>query len=68
MDSAILEMVLTAYDETRRDAQIAGHSEEIAHKEGETAAAMCLAAMAGVEDAAARAEITRLDLRKQFAA
>lgn len=68
MDAATFEMVLTAYDETCRDARGQGQSEAVAHKEGITAAAMCLAAMTGVEDAAARAEVERLDLAKQLAA
>lgn len=68
MDAALFEMVLTAYDETIRDARGHGHSEGIAHQEGLTAAAMCLAAMAGIEDAAARAKVESLDLAKQLAA
>lgn len=68
MDAATFEMVLTAYDETCRDAQAQGHSEATAHREGITAAAMCLAAMTGIEDAAACAEVERLDLAKQLAA
>jgi hypothetical protein len=55
MDSATLEMVLTAYDET-------------AHAEGLTAAAMLPAAVTGVEDSAARAEVEALDPRKRLAA
>lgn len=68
MDAATFEMVLTAYDETCRDARAQGQSEAVAHKEGITAAAMCLAAMTGTEDAAARAEVERMDLAKQLAA
>lgn len=68
MDAATLEMVLTAYDETVRDALGQGHSGAVAHAEGITAASMCLAAMTGIEDSAARAEVERLDLAKQLAA
>lgn len=68
MDAATFEMVLTAYDETCRDARAHGHNEAVAHCEGVTAAAMCLAAMTGIEDSAARAEIERLDLARQLAA
>jgi hypothetical protein len=68
MDAATFEMVLTAYDETSQDARAQGHPDGVAHKEGLTAAAMCLAAMTGVEDAAAMAEVERLDLAKQLAA
>lgn len=68
MDAATFEMVLTAYDETRCDAMNAGHDGATAHKEGITAAAMCLAAMTGIEDSAARAEVEALDLAKQLAA
>lgn len=68
MEAATFEMVLTAYDETCQDARAQGHGEAAAHREGLTAAAMCLSAMTGIEDAAARAEIERLDLAKQLAA
>lgn len=68
MDAATFEMVLTAYDETQRDARAQGHDDAVAHREGITAAAMCLAAMTNLEDAAARAEVERLDLAKQLAA
>jgi hypothetical protein len=68
MDAATLEMVLTAYDETSQDARAQGHPEAVAHKEGLTAAAMCLAAMTGVEDAAALAQVERLDFAKALAA
>ncbi len=68
MDAATFEMVLTAYEETCGDARAQGQSEAVAHKEGLIAAAMCLAAMTGIEDAAARAEVERLDLAKQLAA
>lgn len=68
MNAATFEMVLTAYDETCRDARGQGHGDAVAHREGMVAAAMCLAAMTGIEDAAARAEVERLDLVKQLAA
>lgn len=68
MDAATLEMVLTAYEETCQDARAQGQGEAVAHKEGITAAAMCLAAMTGIEDAAARAEVERLDPAKRLAA
>ncbi|BAE53014.1 hypothetical protein [Paramagnetospirillum magneticum] len=68
MDSATLEMVLTAYDETVQDALAAGQGAGVAHAEGLTAAAMLLAAVTGVEDAAARAEVEALDPRKRLAA
>jgi hypothetical protein len=68
MDATTMEMVLTAYDETSQDALGAGRSEAVAHAEGMTAAAMLLAAMTGVEDAAARAEVERVNPRARLAA
>jgi hypothetical protein len=68
MDAATLEMVLTAYDETVQDALAAGRGEGVAHTEGLTAASMLLAAVTGVEDAAARAEVEALDPRQRLAA
>lgn len=68
MDAATLEMVLTAYDETVQDALAAGRGDAIAHSEGLTAAAMLLAAVTGVEDCAARAEVEALDPRQRLAA
>jgi hypothetical protein len=68
MDAATLEMVLTAYDETVQDAAGSGHGEDVAHAEGLTAAAMLLAAVTGVEDAAARAEVERINPRARLAA
>lgn len=68
MEAATFEMVLTAYDETCQDARAQGHGEAVAHREGLTAAAMCLSAMTGIEDSVARAEVERLDLAKQLAA
>lgn len=68
MDAATLEMVLTAYDETAQDAAAAGHSETVAHAEGLTAAAMLLAAVTGVEDGPARAEVERINPKARLAA
>lgn len=68
MDASTLEMVLTAYDETVQDALAAGHADGVAHSEGLTAASMLLAAVTGVEDSAARAEIEALDPRSRLAA
>lgn len=68
MDAATLEMVLTAYEETNADALSHGHAPDVAHKEGIVAAAMCLAAMTGIEDAAARAQVEALDVKKRLAA
>lgn len=68
MDAATLEMVLTAYDETYQDAAGAGRTADVAHAEGLTAAAMLLAAVSGVEDAAARAEVEKINPRARLAA
>ncbi|MBI2241570.1 MAG: hypothetical protein HYU59_12305 [Magnetospirillum gryphiswaldense] len=68
MDAAVLEMVLTAFEETRADALGHGHDATQALKEALTAAAMCLSAMTGVEDSAARAEIEALNPMKLLAA
>lgn len=68
MDASTLEMVLTAYDETVQDAEAAGHSAAVAHAEGITAAAMLLAAVTGVEDAAARKEVEGVNPRARLAA
>lgn len=67
MDAATLEMVLTAYDETFQDAVGAGRMDDQAHREGMTAAAMLLAAVTGIEDAAALAEIGRIDFKAHMA-
>jgi len=58
---ASLEMVLTAYDETVQDALAQGQAQAVAHREGITAAAMCLAATDGIEDAEALATVRALD-------
>lgn len=63
MDAATLEMVLTAYDETFQDAIGQGRMEEMAHHEGVTAAAMLLAAVTGIEDAAALSEVGKIDFK-----
>lgn len=68
MDAAILEMVLTAFEETRDDALAHGNDTATAVKEAFTAAAMCLSAMTGVEDAAARAQIEALNPLQRLAA
>ena len=68
MDAAILEMVLTAFEETHNDALSQGHDGSIAVKEAMTAAAMCLSAVTGIEDAAARAQVEALDPVKMLAA
>ena len=63
VDAATLEMVLTAYDETFQDAVGQGRMEDQAHREGVTAAAMLLAAVTGVEDAAALAEVGKINFK-----
>jgi hypothetical protein len=68
MDASTVEMVLTAYDETVQDALAAGRGDGIAHAEGLTAASMLLAAVTGIEDAAARASVEALDPRARLAA
>jgi hypothetical protein len=68
MDAATLEMVLTAYDETVQDATASGRTDSVAHAEGLTAAAMLLAAATGVEDAAARSEVEKIDFKARLAA
>lgn len=64
MDASTLEMILTAYEETVQDALGQGRDDGTAHREGVTAAAMCLASVTGAEDSDARAEVEGLDLRK----
>lgn len=51
------EMAKEAYDETIQESLGRGVSSEKAHAEGLTAAAMLLAAMTGIEDAVARAQV-----------
>lgn len=68
MDAAVLEMVLTAFEETRGDALAQGHDAAAAEREAIVAAAMCLASMTGLEDAAARAEVAALNPAARLAA
>ena len=63
MDAATLEMVLTAYDETFQDAVVQGCIEDMAHREGLTAAAMLLAAVTGTEDSAALSEVGKINFK-----
>jgi len=63
MDDSSKLMLMDAYDETVRDAIAAGHSSDIAHKEGITAAAMFLSSMTGLEDNAARNQVEGLGLK-----
>jgi hypothetical protein len=65
MDASTREMVSQAYDETLAEAIAQGRSTDTAHKEGITAAAMFLASMQGIEDAAARAAVETLGLSPQ---
>ncbi len=62
MDDTMMKMVAGAYDETISEAMAQGRAADVAHKEGITAAAMFLASMTGIEDAAARSEIEQLGL------
>jgi len=62
LDDRTAKMVANAYDETVYEAMEQGRPAEVAHKEGVTAAAMFLASVAGVEDAAARAKVEALGL------
>lgn len=57
MDSSTQHMLEDSYMETVEEALGAGHTEDTAHQEGVTAAAMMLAAMEGMEDAIARNEV-----------
>lgn len=68
MDAAVMEMILTAFEETRNDALAQGQDADTAIKEAYTAAAMCLSAMTGLEDAAARAEVVALNPLQRLAA
>ncbi len=60
MDSSTQHMLEDSYIETVEEALGAGHNEDTAHLEGVTAAAMMLAAMEGLEDASARAEVDNM--------
>lgn len=68
MDAALMEMVLTAYEETRSDALAQGRDGATADREAVTAAAMCLSSMTGVEDAAARAQVASINPAARLAA
>lgn len=63
MDKATFEMLLTAYDETAREALARGLPPDIANKEGNTAAAMFFASCSGIDDEKARIEIEELNLK-----
>ena len=54
MDSSTQHLLEDSYMETVEEALGAGQSEDTAHQEGVTAAAMMLASMEGIEDAMAR--------------
>lgn len=62
MDSGTRDMIAQAYDETVAEALSQGHAADQAHREGITAASMFLAAMNGLEDAAARSAVESLGL------
>jgi hypothetical protein len=63
IDENTARMLAEAYDETVAEASAQGRPSEEAHREGLTAAAMFLAAMQGMEDNTARAEVERLGLK-----
>ncbi|MCF8480304.1 MAG: hypothetical protein K9H25_07730 [Rhodospirillum sp.] len=63
MDDTVREMVQTAYQETVEEATAAGHDPATAHREGLTGAAMCLAAMASLDDATARSGVEAMNLQ-----
>jgi hypothetical protein len=63
MDNGTVRMVAEAYDETINEALAQGHSPEVAHREGVTAASMFLASLTGLEDAAARAAVEGLGFK-----
>ncbi len=62
MDEPTRKMIAEAYDETVSEAMAQGHPSDTAHREGITAAAMFLASMSGIEDAAARIAVETLGL------
>ena len=64
MDATTREMIMTAYDDTYSDACAQGHNHARAHTEALIAAAMCLAAIMGVEDTEAHNQIAALNLGK----
>ena len=63
IDDDTARMLAEAYDETVAEAFGQGRSPEDAHREGITAASMFLAAIKGMEDQTARAEVERLGLK-----
>ena len=65
LDAGTVQMVAEAFDETYDDAIAAGHPAEVARREGLTAAAMFLASLTGLEDAAARAGVEALNLNRE---
>jgi hypothetical protein len=64
MDEATRQMVAQAYDETVSESLAQGHSQDIAHREGITAAAMFLSSISGIEDQAARDLVESLELQQ----
>ncbi|PKU23289.1 hypothetical protein CWS72_17760 [Telmatospirillum siberiense] len=62
MDECTAKMIADAYDETVSEALGHGHSSEIAHREGITAAAMFLASLNGSDDTSARVKVEGLGL------
>lgn len=65
MDSSTKLMIEECYLETVQEALAAGHSKDVAHKEGITGAAMLLSSMAGMEDDVARAQVMSLGLKPE---
>ena len=63
MDESTRQMIAEAYGETVSEALGRGVAADKAHVEGITAAAMFLASMVGLEDAAARAEVEKMGLK-----
>lgn len=63
LDPSVGLMVTEAYEETVAEALAQGQAAATAHREGISAAAMFLASMSGLEDAAARAEVEALGLK-----
>ncbi|KAF0221216.1 MAG: hypothetical protein FD176_3200 [Rhodospirillaceae bacterium] len=65
LDPSVRLMVTEAYEETVAEAMAQGQPAATAHREGTTAAAMFLASMSGLEDAAARVEVEALGLKPE---
>ena len=63
LDDSTKKMVAEAYDETLSEALARGEAEEVAHREGITAAAMFYASLAGIADSFARSEVEKLGLK-----